>query len=189
MKLVLGSASLPRRDILQQMGYTFSIARSNLDEKAIRDQDPCKLVLKLALAKAEALKDKVDEDSILITSDILMTQQGKVLEKPSSLEEAYQFIKGYSEGFACAFAAVVVTDLKSGRQSSGIEKATAYFQRIPDVVVESLVKRDFVLDCSGAIQIEDPILKPYIIKIDGEIETFMGLPRLLTEKLIKEVKS
>ena len=55
MKLILGSASPRRKKILQGMGYKFDVIVPDIDEKAIRDPDPEKLVLKLANAEADAL--------------------------------------------------------------------------------------------------------------------------------------
>jgi len=56
MKIILGSASARRKDILQQMGYEFEVMSANIDEKAIRFDDPKKLTLAIVNAKADALE-------------------------------------------------------------------------------------------------------------------------------------
>ena len=91
MKIILGSASARRQKILRDMGYEFEIKQADIDEKAIRDPDPTKLTLALANAKADALIPKLGEDTLLITSDLVVWFQNKIIEKPESKEEAYTF--------------------------------------------------------------------------------------------------
>ena len=187
MKLILGSASEPRQQILREMGYDFVVMKPQIDEKLIREEDPEKLVLKLALAKAQALIPLIKDDAILITSDIVMTSHGKILEKPVSPEEAREFIKGYSGSSADAFASAVVTNTKTGACESGVDRAVVYFNEIPSAVIDKLAQKDYAMYCSGAIRIEDPVWKKYIKKIEGDIKTFMGLPPKLTKELIEKV--
>ena len=64
MKIILGSKSKGRKQILEEMGMDFEIMVSDIDEKAIRFDDAEKLVLALARAKAEALKPKIFQRTI-----------------------------------------------------------------------------------------------------------------------------
>ena len=69
MKIILGSQSKGRRHVLESMGYEFGVMSSNIDEKAIRFNDPQKLTIALAHAKADALLPRIQEPALLITSD------------------------------------------------------------------------------------------------------------------------
>ena len=184
MKIILGSASEPRQKILREMGHDFEVMKSEFDEKTVRETNPERLVLKLALAKADSLKHKINEDAILITCDTVMVCQGKILEKPSTLREARAFIQGYSGNSASAIASVAVTNIHSGLQIADVEMATIYFKIIPPHIIDELVNLDYTLFCSGAIRIEDPIWQPYVDRIEGDIKTIMGLPPQLTRDLI-----
>ncbi|GJM96448.1 hypothetical protein PR202_ga13287 [Eleusine coracana subsp. coracana] len=76
-KVILGSSSLARREILADMGYEFAVMTADIDEKAIRRETPEELVKALAEAKAEAIKQKLhgdcardrDRPTLLVTSD------------------------------------------------------------------------------------------------------------------------
>ncbi|KAM3710704.1 hypothetical protein ACJW31_01G051400 [Castanea mollissima] len=50
----------------------------------------------------------------LPTGDNVVIYEGVVREKPSSKEEALQFLKDYSGGHAATAGSVLVTNLKSG---------------------------------------------------------------------------
>lgn len=59
--LLLASASPARRRLLQQAGIPHRVRVSGVDEEAIRDSDPLRLVQRLAQAKAEAVAEAVSE--------------------------------------------------------------------------------------------------------------------------------
>ncbi|XP_042517053.1 dTTP/UTP pyrophosphatase-like [Macadamia integrifolia] len=50
-KIILGSSSLSRREILAEMGYKFTVMPADIDEKSIRKEKPEELVMALAEAK------------------------------------------------------------------------------------------------------------------------------------------
>nr|DAD21644.1 TPA_asm: hypothetical protein HUJ06_023107 [Nelumbo nucifera] len=80
-KIILGSKSMTRQNILTEMGYKFTIMTADIDEKAIRKEHPEDLVMALAEAKADAIistlqntdcKDKDAVPTLLITADQLL---------------------------------------------------------------------------------------------------------------------
>ncbi|MED6224722.1 hypothetical protein PIB30_086825, partial [Stylosanthes scabra] len=121
-KIILGSSSVARRKILSEMGYEFTKMSADIDEKSIRKETPEDLVMALAEAKAEAILQKLPVDdylkdaepTLLITCDQVVVYHGVVREKPSSKEEARQFLKDYSGGHAATVSSVLVTNLKTG---------------------------------------------------------------------------
>uniref|UniRef100_A0A0E0GT31 Maf-like protein n=1 Tax=Oryza nivara TaxID=4536 RepID=A0A0E0GT31_ORYNI len=127
-KVVLGSSSPARREILADMGYEFTVMCADIDERAIRREKPEELVKALAEAKAEAIKLKLhgedsaqerDQPTILITSDQVMVSKGMIRERPKGQEEAREFIKGYSGDKAFAVNYVLVTNLSNGASKGG----------------------------------------------------------------------
>ncbi|KAF7139575.1 hypothetical protein RHSIM_Rhsim07G0240500 [Rhododendron simsii] len=125
---------------------------------------------------------------LLLSSNALevVVYEGKVREKPSSKEEARQFIKGYSSGTAGTVSSVLVTNLKSGLSKGDWEKAEIHFHAIPDQVVDNLIQEKMVLNVAGALISEHPLLLPYVKQLVGTTESMMGLPKALTERLILE---
>jgi septum formation protein len=189
MKVILGSRSVGRKEVLKRMGCRFETMTADIDEKAIRDNDPEKLTLLLARAKADALLPHIHEDSVLITSDQVALCRGLILEKPESDTEARKYLQGYAESPAETITAVVVTNIGTGRRAEGVDVAKVFFRSIPSFVIEQLVRSGSILRNAGAFAIEDPLLKDYIIGIEGEPESVMGLPKKMTRRLIREVNA
>ena len=92
MKIILGSQSKNRKKILESMGFDFEVMAAGIDEKAIRDPDPQKLVLLLANTKADSIIPKITEDAILITSDQVVVWNKQIREKPENSEQAREYL-------------------------------------------------------------------------------------------------
>ncbi|XP_012071862.1 7-methyl-GTP pyrophosphatase isoform X7 [Jatropha curcas] len=194
-KIILGSSSIARRKILAEMGYEFTVTTADIDEKCIRKEKPEELVMALAEAKADAILSKLRADnnqendgelSILIAADTVVVYEGSIREKPSSEEEARQFLKGYSGGHAATVSSVLVTNLKTGFRKVEWDRVEIYFHEIPDEVIEKLIEEGLVLRVAGGLIIEHPLILPYVKEVVGTTDSVMGLPKALTEKLMKE---
>ncbi|XP_072990327.1 uncharacterized protein [Typha latifolia] len=149
----------------------------------------------LAEAKADAIisrmkiadfRDEGTEATLLITSDIVVVHEGIIREKPTTKEEARQFLKGYSGGHVSTVGSVVVTNLKTGRRCGGLDIAEVYFHDIPDEIIESLIDEGIVFNVAGGLLLEHPLTLPFVEQVVGATDSVMGLPKALTEKLIHE---
>ncbi|KAG6608539.1 7-methyl-GTP pyrophosphatase, partial [Cucurbita argyrosperma subsp. sororia] len=196
-KIILGSSSEARRKVLSEMGYEFTIMVFSTQiyyEKAIRKEKPEELVVALAEAKAEAILGRLSiddfkkdaEPTLLITSDQVVIYEGVVREKPGSKEEARQFIKDYSGGHAATLGSLLVTNLKTGFRKGEWDRVEIYFHEIPDEVIDKLIEEGDVLYVAGGLLIENPLILPYVKEVVGTTDSVMGLPKALTEKLLKE---
>ncbi|XP_022976355.1 maf-like protein DDB_G0281937 isoform X1 [Cucurbita maxima] len=203
-KIILGSSSVARRKILSEMGYEFTVMSADIDEKAIRKEKPEELVVALAEAKAEAIisnlqKNHTHEEeadpTILIAADTVVIYEGVIREKPAGKEEARQFMKDYSGGHAATLGSVFVTNLKTGFRKGEWDRVEIFFHEIPDEVIDKLVEEGNVLNVAGGLIIEHPFILPYVKKVIltgfgslqvGTTDSVMGLPKALTERLLKE---
>ncbi|CAN6315449.1 unnamed protein product [Urochloa humidicola] len=146
-KVILGSSSPARHEILADMGYEFIVMSADIDEKAIRKDKPEELVKALAEAKAEAIKLKLhgdcaadrDQITLLITSDQVMVSKGIIRERPRSAEEAREFIKGYSDDRAFVANYVLVSNLNTGATRGGWDIPEVKFQHIKTLIIHSFL--------------------------------------------------
>ncbi|KAL2538328.1 Maf-like protein [Forsythia ovata] len=154
-----------------------------------------KPTLLVAADTAEAIMPKLHigeynedaEPTVLITCDQVVVYQGMIREKPSNTEEARQFIKGYSSGHATTVSSVVVTNLKTGFRRGEWDKVEIQFHDIPEHIIDNLIEEGNVLNVAGALIIEHPMVLPYVKAVVGTTDSVMGLPKALTERLLKEV--
>ena len=198
---ILGSSSATRKAILTEAGYQYSIFKADLDERAIGDRScgsyekASELVLLLGNMKADAILQKlpssiIETDPILITGDQVVTYNGNILEKPNDLTEARAFVESYgTTNSPCStVGSIVVTDVKTGIKREGVDITNIYFKKFSNDVIDSLIEEGEVMWCAGALMIEHKLVEPFIEKIEGKIDSVMGLSIDLLQKLLSELE-
>lgn len=186
MKVILGSSSARRREVMARMGVPFEVMTADIDEKVIRHDHPKDMVLAIARAKAEALLPRIEEPALLITTDGVVVCKGLVREKPVDAEEARTFLRDYRNASAQAVTAVVVTHTQTLQRVEDVDFATIFFQDFSEQVIEEMVAKGDALKCAGGFNVADPYVAPYIHRIEGTIEGVMGLPVEMTKRLLRE---
>jgi septum formation protein len=91
-QLHLASTSPRRREILRSRGVEFEIAKVEIDESPRQDESPEELVLRLAIAKAEAATGA----ELVLGSDTVVVLDGRILGKPRDLDDAVDMLLALS---------------------------------------------------------------------------------------------
>ena len=194
--VILGSSSQWRRKVLLSAGCRVVDAIDpNIDERAIRDSDPEKLVVSISHAKADAILSKMNSSSVssftpetyLICTDQVAVCEGKIREKPESESEAREFIRSYSEEGkpVNTCSGVVVVHAASGKRESGTYWNSIQYGRIPEAVVDEIVKGSVVYTCCGGFSVDCPIMGKWVESIEGSVDGVMGMPLALLEDLFR----
>jgi MAF protein len=183
--IVLGSSSKWRAQIMAKMGFQCAAQLSpDIDEKAIRDDDPRVMTVAIARAKADALMARVSEPSILVTCDEVIVCNGTVREKPESEEQCREFMRAYEHHPAEAYCGVVVRNTGNDQEFFGCDRAVQHFKRIDDDKISELIAIGDVMQCCGGFVVEQ--LDGYLGPLEGEVECVEGLPVALTKRLIEQ---
>lgn len=188
MKIILGSGSKWRKQMLQKMGYKFEVITADVDEKTIRYDDFYELPVKLACAKADAISKRLNEPALLITADQVVLCNGELRGKPADEKECRRYLRSYGQYPAEIVNAVVVTNTQNGKRAQGIDMARVYFKKIPEEIIDKLVGLNEIISAAGGFLVEHELIKPYIKKYEGKEGNNLALPKELTERLIAEVK-
>lgn len=188
MKIILGSSSKWRQQILKEANIEFSVINPDIDEKAIRHEDPRELVRLIARAKNDAVMLKVVNPSLIITSDQVTVFDGRIREKPESEEEARMFLRSYSNAMVQTVTAVCVRNSATGELKEGVDSAEVYFHTIPEEAIELLIKQGDVLFCAGGFITDHPLMDPYVKEMRGAKDSVIGMPLELTISLLEQVK-
>ena len=150
----------------------------------------------LAHAKAAAIKARLAASTLpavtsplpalLITSDQVVVHRGAILEKPENAEEARRFIRGYSGDCARTVGAIVVTQLATGAVASGLDTAAVHFGTIPEPTIEALIAQGDCFFCAGGLMVENPLVAPHVARLEGGMDSIMGLGKALAARLLLE---
>lgn len=151
MRIILASRSPFRRHALDVLGIEYEVIPSDIDESEIRHDDPAVLVQ--MLAKAKALKIGEDNpDSIIISADLFVVCDGKVIEKPVDEEHAKEMLRGFSGRTFEIVSGLVVYNSGSGKLLSTSEVCRVRFRELSDFEIADYVARFPAVKCAGAFE-------------------------------------
>ena len=114
MRFILASKSSYRKKALELLNLKYEVIPSNFDEKSVRHDDP--MILAEELAKAKALEvGKSNPDAIIISGDLFVVDDKKILEKPVDNKEAYEMLRSLSGKSFDIIASVAVLNSKTNK--------------------------------------------------------------------------
>ncbi len=123
MRIILTSGSKQRKDIINYIGIKYEIIKSNIQEKSIY-KTSSKYVMDLSKQKGLSVKEKVSNDCIIISSDTIIYMNGKIYEKPKSLEDAKNNIKEMIGKTTYAYTGVTIIDTSKNKIITYYDKAS-----------------------------------------------------------------
>ncbi len=183
-RLILGSGSPRRQELLKSLGFEFEVKPINADESFADNLKAERIPLYLAEKKANAYPNKLTHKQLLITSDTIVWCEGQVLNKPADFNEGKEMLNKLSGKMHDVFTAVC---LKSAdKQVSFFDVAKVYFKNLTNEEIEYYLTNYSPYDKAGGYGVQDWIGYIGIEKIEGSFYNVMGLPvKKLYEELIK----
>lgn len=186
-QLILASASLRRRDLLNQIGLNFEIIPSKVNED-ISEVEPIKLVQKLALLKAHEVAKKVvvkNPEALVIGADTIVVDGQTILGKPGSENAAIAMLKKLSGQQHRVMTGVAVVDSKSGKHWVDVEVTHVFFRNLTEKEIYRYVATGEPMDKAGAYAIQGKAAL-FVERIEGCFFNVVGLPLLKTVQLLKQ---
>lgn len=177
-KIVLGSASPRRKELLQQIGMEFSVITSDCEEK-ISKTTPAEVVQELSEMKAKDVFAKVacKEEVLVIGADTIVALEGEILGKPHSKENAISMLNHLQGKTHQVYTSVSFIWEQDG------EMMTYTFYECTEVEVLPMTKEeiayyvslDSCMDKAGAYGIQNEFAC-YVKGIKGDYNNVVGLP-------------
>ena len=183
-RIVLGSASPRRRDLLRAIINDFEIKVSDLNEeypKSLKEKEICEF---LAIQKSEVLSIKIKKNEILITADTIVIKGDQILNKPKNKTQAKEMLVSLSDSSHKVITSVCLRDQQKKLVFSSITKV--FFKSLSDAEINYYVEKYKPLDKAGSYGIQEWIGMIGITKIEGSYFNVVGLPiAKLYQKLIQ----
>lgn len=174
-KVILASNSPRRRELLGMLDIPFEIAGSrDIEEIYPSGLEPEKVPEYLSRIKAEAYRDIIPADSILITADTVVICGDEILGKPASRDEAVDMLMKLSGRSHRVVTGVCVTSAR--RQESFSTVTEVEFDNLTAGEIEYYVDHYSPLDKAGAYGIQEWIGAVGVKGIAGSFYNVMGLP-------------
>lgn len=188
-RLILASASPRRRELLAQVGFSFTVESVDADESRRENEEPAAYVLRLAVEKAQtvfarrAAEDVGDTPLIVLGADTTVVCDGQILGKPADAADAMRMLHRLSGRTHQVLTGVAA--LSRAGVFSGVETTEVVFAPIPESELAVYCATEEPLDKAGAYGIQGHAAR-WIPRIDGCYFNVMGLPIARTAMLIEE---
>lgn len=179
--LLLASASLARRRLLEQAAIPHRVRVSGVDEAAIGDPDPQRLVQRLAQAKAQAVLAGLIDPQItaVLGCDSLLVVEGEVFGKPTDAEEARTRWRRMAGGWGdlhtghCLLAAPRASATKPAQRVATVT-TRVHFAAISEREIAAYVTSGEPLQCAGGFALEGRG-GTLVERIEGCVSNVIGL--------------
>ena len=183
MKLILGSGSPRRKELLEGLGFEFEIRTKDTPEDY-----PSTLELKdvpeyLATLKAKALFEDLKENEIVLCADTVVILNGKILGKPVDRTNAIEMISELSGKTHEVITGVFIGNETIRKTFSDRTEVT--FAELTLSEIESYIDKCQPYDKAGSYGVQEWIGYAAVEKMNGSYTTVMGLPTHLVYKELK----
>lgn len=183
-RIVLGSTSRYRAELLRRLLADFAQAAPGTDETPWPGEGPAARALRLAIAKAEAVAREY-RNALVIGSDQVAEIDGLVLDKPGSTERARAQLAASSGRDVHFHTALCLLDAHDGRQQVHVDHTRVHFRVLDAREIERYVAREQPLDCAGSFKCEGLGISLFE-RIDSEDPSaLVGLPLIALARLLR----
>ncbi len=178
-KLILGSASPRRRELLQQLGYPFMVHAPQVEELRRTTESVVDYMQRNVREKAASVAATLATDSLILAADTAVIWQNHLFEKPSGPEQARAMLLSLSGQW---HEVVTVFILLQGSPERGPSetylasvKTRVQFAEIPATELQPYLATKEPYDKAGGYAIQGHAAR-WVRRIEGSYTNVVGLP-------------
>lgn len=184
-RLVLGSTSPYRRELLARLGLPFDVASPEVDEHPLPAEAPLQTALRLATLKARAVAARCPDDAVVIGSDQVADLDGMILGKPGDHARAKAQLQTMRDQTVRFHTAVCVKRATTGFEQAQVSTVSVRFRALSDEAIDTYLRLEQPYDCAGSAKCEGLGIV-LLERIDSDDPTaLVGLPLILTTGLLQ----
>lgn len=184
MKLVLASTSKFKNGILDKVHMNHEMITSDFEEVSLNKDDVYQYVMDISYGKAKSAEEKHDE-GIILGIDTVVYAEGKIIEKPKSLEEAKNNLRISAGKTTSVITGIALINKYNGEVVRDYQETKITLNEISDEDIEYYIENEpDVMYASGFII--ETIASNFIKEINGSFYNILGVPvEKIYEHLLK----
>lgn len=184
MAMILASQSPRRRELLGQMGFSFTVRPAKGEELAHPELPPAQLVEELARQKALEVSAEAASDDVVVAADTVVAIDGKVLGKPHDKAHAAEMLSALSGREHTVYTGVAV---KRGKTLLVEHEAThVRFRPLTQREIDLYIQTGEPMDKAGSYGIQG--CGALLVEgIRGDYFNVVGLPICRLGRMLAQV--
>lgn len=183
--IILASNSPRRKELLSGLDIQYEVKTlPDVDESYDESLQGADIAVHIARKKSDAYRAYMQDNTLLITADTIVLQNGKVYGKPVDLEDAKRMLRELSGKTHKVLTGVCITTKE--KQHAFAVSSEVRFATLTEEEIGYYVGKYKPLDKAGAYGIQEWIGYVAVEYISGSYFNIMGLP---IQRLYQELKS
>ncbi|MGB4414786.1 MAG: Maf-like protein [Paludibacter sp.] len=182
-KIILASQSPRRQELLQGLHLQFEVKTIDSDEDFPLQLVGVDIPVYIAEKKANAYKNQMEENTLLITADTIVWHEGKVFGKPVDEIDAKRMLQMLSGKTHQVITGVCISTLKRRKTFHVISEVR--FAKLTESEIDYYLKNFNPYDKAGSYGVQEWIGYIGVEHINGSYFNVMGLP---VQRLYHELK-
>ena len=183
-RLILGSTSPYRRELLSRLRLPFDVVSPQVDETPLAGESPRALALRLAMAKARAVA-ALHPQAVVIGSDQVADLDGEPLGKPGTHVRATEQLRRMRGKTVVFQTAVAVVCIGTGFAQVELAQVNVTFRNLDDAEIERYLQAETPYDCAGSAKSEGLGIA-LLESIDSDDPSaLVGLPLIRTCQMLR----
>ncbi|MDU9024082.1 Maf family protein [Pseudomonas corrugata] len=182
--LYLASGSPRRRELLTQIGVSFTAISADIDETPLNHETPSAYVERLARGKAEAGRRTlpIDDGGCVLGADTAVVLDGQILGKPLDQSEARSMLLSLSGRDHEVLTAIALLD--GERCESRVVRSRVRFRPITEEEAAAYWASGEPRDKAGGYGIQG-LGAVFVAGLEGSYSAVVGLPLCETAQLLE----
>ena len=153
-KVILASNSPRRKELLAGLGVEYEVRTlPDVDESYPETLRGADIPLYISREKADAYRDMMHPDELMITADTIVWLDGQVLGKPKNREEAMQMLRDMSGRTHEVFTGVCITTTEWQRSFAAATEVR--FAKLNEEEIAYYVDKYHPMDKAGAYGVQE----------------------------------
>ena len=180
---ILASGSPRRRELLRQLGFSFTVIPSRLEETNQRGMEPRGHATYYAKEKAKEVAQRYPEQWVLAADTIVVVAE-EIFGKPVNVTEATAMLSRLSWRSHHVITGVCLLNAQCGVEESQTVETEVFMRRLDTADIEGYIATGEPMDKAGAYGIQG-IGGCLVQRIEGSYSNVVGLPLCETVELLR----
>lgn len=194
-KIVLGSSSVWRAQLLERLGLSFECVSPKIDEQPHASESAPELAARLALAKMEKVAQMVADSqpsasqaasTLIIASDQVASRGADILGKPGDANANALMLAANSGNTLTFYTAVAILDSASGKTYRHTDITAVVFRKLSEQEINAYIKAEKPWHCAGGFKVEALGISLFERVSSDDPTGLIGLPLIFVAKVLRE---
>lgn len=184
-RLILGSSSPYRRELLERLRLPFEVAVPDIDETPLDEETPEATALRLSLNKAEAIALR-HPGTLIIGSDQVLTLDGRQMGKPGTHDKAREQLRLMRGRTATFHSALCLLDGRSGQSQLADVQTRVTLRDLSDAEIDAYLNLEKPYDVAGSAKSEGLGIA-LLSRVESDDPTaLVGLPLIALTTMLRQ---